>query len=149
MTMAIALSAIAAPSLAQEGDLRWAANGSVKDVQFGEPETDNRLLRLRCVGKGRIEISGPLPADADEEFAEGQRFRVSVKASGLTQEIEAKAEERGDGMNFISEVQPGHTVVVSLLGNDQVDVFRGKIGYEVPGKGAGKVVKRMLEACNR
>jgi len=144
---ALVITLLSGNARAEEPELTWVSNGSPDDVQFGEAETDYRLLRLRCLSPGRIEMSGPLPGDEKEKVSEGKRVKVQVKVLGESRQVDAKVEERGDGWNFVATITPAHEAVVNLIGNNPVGIFRGKSGYTVPGKGAGSIVKAMTASC--
>lgn len=132
-----------------EGDVavRWHAYGSNYDVQFGEPETDNRLLRLRCLENGKLELSGPVPGSPDEELNEGQRLQVAVAGKGSSQVINARVEERGDGWNFVATVDPSNAAIKGLLDNAPVEISGKGYNHSVSGEGAEPLVKVVLASC--
>lgn len=89
-------------------------------------------------------------ADEDDpDVEEGALARVTAKTrrTGGARDLGAIVEERGDGWNYVAQVNPDHPVVIALMADEPVTVMRGKYGGEIPTQGAGKVVKQLLANC--
>jgi hypothetical protein len=112
-------------------------------VQYGIPDTDDRLLRIDCGEGGRIEIGGPAGVNGPE----GAQVKATFGEGAAARTLPALLAEAGDGMNFYAEVGPDDPALQTLLAGRSLKVAQGEYNWEVPGEGAAAELRPFIQAC--
>jgi hypothetical protein len=155
VVLAIAICAPAGLSVAaQSVAYKWYFSEDHKagfaEAAFGEPNSDARLIRFTCTD-GVLEVAGPLAITwnkADDDF--GTPLRISfTMAEGQRQVVDAEIADAGDGLNYVGEIAADNPILAALIAGKTVRVQRVDFpqAFEVPGRGAGRPMRSLLQAC--
>jgi len=154
LTLAVAIGvASGCPIGAQSAPYEWHFDKLGPDMfeaAFGNPETDQRLMRFTCKS-GVLSVQGPLPnASPEEHPAPGTRIRIDVSTPDRKRHlIDAEIAEAGDGLNYVGNITSNHPLVLALLAGKAVRVQRrdSRATIEVPAQGAAQPIRSFLQAC--
>jgi hypothetical protein len=122
MIAALAL-AIASPN----GFVWHGANGP-GSVQYGHPGSDDRALRIDCVGH-QLSIGGPASFDGPE----GTPTIVYFMTPAGRERRRATLEIAGDGLNFSAPVAAGDPALRALMRGQILHIRHGRGEWQVPG----------------
>jgi hypothetical protein len=144
---AVGVLSAAAQGVAYEWYFHDVPREGFAEAAFGNPESDERVIRFRC-SDGVLEVEGPLAWDKAGD-ASGTPLRISfTMPEGQRQVIDAKIAE-GDGFFYIGKIPAGDPVVAALIAGKSVRVqrlnFRQVI--EVPARGAAQPLRSLLKVC--
>jgi hypothetical protein len=128
---------------APESGYRWHTAQPGESVQYGVPETDDRLLRIDCDEGGRIKIGGPAGVDGPE----GAQVSATFGEGAAARTLPALLAEAGDGTNFYAEVGPDDPALQTLLTGRSLKVAQGAYSWEVPGEGAAAELRPFMQLC--
>ncbi|NGM50521.1 hypothetical protein G5B46_12960 [Caulobacter sp. 602-2] len=131
------------PGAEPDSGYRWNTAMPGQSVQYGLPESDDRLLRIDCDEHGRIEIGGPAGVDGQE----GERVTVTFGEGDAARTLPALLAMAGDGMNFYAQVASDDPALRTLLAGRPLKVTQGDDSWEVPGLGAAAELEPFLQAC--
>lgn len=139
MILALALALAAAPA-----DFVWHAANGPDSVQYGNPGSDFRALRVDCVN-GRLAIGGPASYSAPE----GTATFVTFTTPAGRQRRRATIEVAGDGPNFFVPVAADDLALRVLMRGQILRIRHGRETYQVPGRGSAALLRRLIRTCRR
>lgn len=135
----LALALAAAPA----GFVWHAANGP-GTVQYGRPGSDERALRIDCVD-GRLSIGGPASYDGPE----GTPTIVTFTTPAGRERRRTTLEFAGDGPNFFAPVRASDPALRALMRGQVLHIRHGSGEWQVPGRGAARVLGPLIRGCRR
>ena len=122
----------------------WNTIYQGKTVQFGLADTDDRIMRIDCEGGGRLSISVPMANDAQL----GSHLWVTFSSANFRERRKAEVTE-GVVPNLSVKVRQDDPAILALLSGHALRVARGENWLQAPGKGAGRVLRSLINACHR
>ena len=138
--MIVAL-AVALAAAAPTGYVWHAATGP-DSIQYGRPGTDDRALRIDCV-EGRITIGGP----ASFGGPAGTWTTVTFTTPAGRERRRATLDVAGDGINFFAPVAGSDPALRALIRGQTLRIRHGRSEWQVPGRGAGALLQRLIRGC--
>lgn len=122
----------------------WHAANGPGTVQYGSPGSDYRALRIDCVD-GRLYIGGP----ASHGGAEGAPTIVTFTTPAGRERRRATIEVGGDGPNFFAPVAASDPALRALLRGQMLHIRHGRDEWQVPGRGAARLLRPLIRSCRR
>jgi hypothetical protein len=155
LVLAVEICAAGSLSAAAEGEpYEWYFHDfdrqGFAEAAFGNPESDERLIRFTC-SNGVLEVQGPLAtAWSRADDAIGTSLRISFTMSeGQRQVIDAEIADAGDGLNYGGKIAANSPIIAALIAGKNVRIQRVNFrqAFEVPGRGAARPMRSLLQAC--
>jgi hypothetical protein len=138
-----------AQSVAYEWYFNDFRSEGVAEAAFGNPQSDERLIRFTC-SEGVLEVQGPLASTwTNAGDADGTLLRISfTMPEGQRQVIDAEIAE-GDGLFYSAKIAADNPIIAALIAGKIVRVQRVSFrqALEVPGRGAARPMRSLLQAC--
>lgn len=143
------------PDRGQEYDMEWTAWGETDTprVDFGTPETDNRLWTIRCnrTSSGRVRIVHQIEADA-RDMGAGDRFGFTIRVDkgsslGLIARMELTNGEGGQYYVPRFYTANRHALYVALAKGSRAYINLNGSKFSVHLKGSGDAIKSLLKRC--
>jgi hypothetical protein len=133
----------------------WNAVDNGELVQFSRPdtddgsETDSRLLRIDCDDQGHIYIGGPFASGAANGDTSGEGNSVTFESGTFHESRMAEMVAFGNGAEFSAAVDEHDPAIQALLLGQSLTVTHAGRRWTVPGRGAGPMLRRLLDICRR
>lgn len=143
------------PDRGREYDMQWTLWGEEDEprIDFGTPETDNRLWTIRCnrMANGRVKIVHQLEADA-RDMGAGDRFGFSIRVDrgsslGLIARMELTNGEGGSYYVPRFYTANRHALYVALAKGNRAYINLNGNKFSVHLKGSGDAIKSFLKRC--
>lgn len=143
------------PDRGQEYGMEWTAWGETESprVDFGAPETDNRLWTIRCnrASSGRVRIVHQIEADA-RDMGAGDRFGFTIRVDkgsslGLIARMELTNGEGGQYYVPRFYTANRHALYVALAKGSRAYINLNGNKFSVHLKGSGDAIKSLLKRC--
>ncbi len=130
-------------------DYNWHAVEWRQDrIEYGVPETDNRLLGLECTAAGRVVLWGPIPG-SNWEFSDGREVTVSLRAGSLKRYVRGHMGEAGNGINFVVMLSPKSPFLAQLRSGKSLEIAHSGNRYQITGRGGETLIEKLLSACQK
>jgi len=123
----------AVTAAAPESGYLWHTAQPGESVQYGVPDTDDRLLRIDCGEDGRIKIGGPAGVNGPE----GAQVTATFGEGAAARTLPVLLAEAGDGTNFYAVVAPDDPALQTLLAGHSLSVAQGEHSWGGPGRRSG------------
>jgi hypothetical protein len=143
------------PDRGQSYDMQWTAWGETETprVDFGTPETDNRLWTIRCnrAANGRVRIVHQIEA-VPRDMGSGDRFGFSIRVDkgsslGLIARMELANGEGGQYYVPRFYTANRHALYVALAKGSRAYINLNGNKFSVHLKGSGDAIKSFLKRC--
>lgn len=124
--------------LYRDAGYRWHAADSGMSVQFGLPETDDRLLRIDC-SEGDLLVMTPMTGGVVDE-APPATFWGADRRSGTIVEL-------GDRTNLAVRLKRSDPLVKRLLRSPRISIAARNWTLSVANEGGQHLLRALVERC--